>query len=142
MFRQIISKLSCPLYIQTVKFLFHFRTICNPQMARCLYKYIAEKDRDKNKIMKINERWEYLKEEANANIQSEKGILNRLIRSVQTEGHFGDIKENEDKTLILSRKFVLVIGKSEITMEKPKRTIRILFPFDFNSTHNVSFFIH
>ena len=41
--------------------------------------------------MKINERWEDLKEEAHANIQSEKGILNRQIRSIQTEGHFGDI---------------------------------------------------
>ena len=29
------------------------------------------------------------------NIQSEKGILNRQIRSIQTEGHFGDIKEND-----------------------------------------------
>ena len=36
------------------------------------------------------------KEESNQNIQSEKGILNRQIRSVQTEGHFGDIKENEN----------------------------------------------
>ena len=45
--------------------------------------------------MKVNERWEELKEESQANIQSEKGILNRQIRSIQTEGHFGDIKENE-----------------------------------------------
>ena len=30
------------------------------------------------------------------NIQSERGIRNRQIRSIQTEGHFGDIKENED----------------------------------------------
>lgn len=36
-----------------------------------------------------------LKEESYANIQSEKGIRNRQIRSIQTEGHFGDIKENE-----------------------------------------------
>lgn len=64
--------------------------------ARCLYKYNAEKDADKNKIMKINEQWEELREESHANIQSEKGILNRQIRSIQTEGHFGDIKENED----------------------------------------------
>ena len=63
---------------------------------RCLYKYNAEKDAGKNKIMKVNERWEELKEESHANIQSEKGILNRQIRSIQTEGHFGDIKENED----------------------------------------------
>ena len=64
--------------------------------AKCLYKYHPEKDGDKNKVMKINEQWEELKEKSHANIQSEKGILNRQIRSIQTEGHFGDIKENED----------------------------------------------
>ena len=62
---------------------------------KCLYKYNAEKDAEKNKVMKVNERWEELKEETHTNIQSEKGILNRQIRSIQTEGHFGDIKENE-----------------------------------------------
>ena len=46
--------------------------------------------------MKINERWEELKEESHANIQSEKGILNRQIRSFQTERYLGDIKENEN----------------------------------------------
>ena len=46
--------------------------------------------------MKINEQWEGLKEESHANIQSEKGILKRQTRSIQTEGHFGDIKENEN----------------------------------------------
>ena len=71
---------------------------CNecPHKAKCLYKYNEETDADKNKVMKINERWEDLKEETHANILSEKGILNRQIRSIQTEGHFGDIKENED----------------------------------------------
>ena len=64
--------------------------------ARCLYKYDAEKNSERNKVMKINERWEGLKEESHANIQSEKGILKRQIRSIQTEGHFGDIKENEN----------------------------------------------
>ena len=63
---------------------------------KCLYKYNPEKDEEKNKVMKINERWEELKEKSHANIQSEKGILNRQIRSIQTEGHFGDIKENDD----------------------------------------------
>ena len=56
---------------------------------------LCEKDAEKNKVMKINEQWEALKEESHANIQSEKGILNRQIRSIQTEGHFGDIKEND-----------------------------------------------
>ena len=46
--------------------------------------------------MKINENWEELKQESHANIQSEQGIQNRQIRSIQTEGHFGDIKENEN----------------------------------------------
>ena len=45
--------------------------------------------------MKINEQWEELKEKSHANIQSEKGIVKRQTRSIQTEGHFGDIKENE-----------------------------------------------
>lgn len=64
--------------------------------AKCLYKYNPEKDADKNKVMKINEQWEELKSESHANIESEKGILNRQIRSIQTEGHFGDMKENEN----------------------------------------------
>lgn len=63
--------------------------------SKCLYKYNEEKNPDRNKVMKINERWEELKEESNANIQSEEGILKRQTRSIQTEGHFGDIKENE-----------------------------------------------
>ncbi len=64
--------------------------------AKCLYRYNAQTNPERNKVMKINERWEDLKEESNQNIQSEKGILNRKIRSIQTEGHFGDIKENEN----------------------------------------------
>lgn len=63
--------------------------------AKCLYRYNPEKDVDKNKVMKINERWDELKETSHTNIQSEKGIRNRQIRSIQTEGHFGDIKEND-----------------------------------------------
>ena len=63
--------------------------------AKCLYKYDAERDADKNKVMKINVTWEELKAKSHANIPSEQGILNRLIRSIQTAGHFGDIKEND-----------------------------------------------
>jgi hypothetical protein len=66
-----------------------------PVKAQCLYKYDGSKDSHKNKIIKINENWEKLKSESHENIQSEKGILNRQIRSIQTEGHFGDIKEND-----------------------------------------------
>ena len=64
--------------------------------ARCLYKYNAEKDTERNKVMKINEQWEELREKSHANIQSERVILKRQTRSIQTEGHFGDIKENEN----------------------------------------------
>ena len=64
--------------------------------SKCLYRYNAEKNPARNKVMKINERWEELKEESNTNIQSKEGILKRQIRSIQTEGHFGDIKENEN----------------------------------------------
>ena len=63
--------------------------------AECLYKYDEEKDIHKNKLMKINEDWEELKDESEKNVLSEKGIKNRQIRSIQTEGHFGDIKEND-----------------------------------------------
>ena len=65
-------------------------------IIKCLYKYNAEKNPDRNKVMKINERWEELREESHTNIQSEEGILKRQTRSIQTEGHFGDIKENEN----------------------------------------------
>lgn len=41
---------------------------------KCLYKYNAGKDAEKNKVMKVNERWEELKEASRANIQSERGI--------------------------------------------------------------------
>ena len=64
--------------------------------SKCLYKYNPEKDDEKNKVMKINEQWEDLKEKSHANIQSERGIIKRQTRSIQTEGHFGDIKENEN----------------------------------------------
>lgn len=67
-----------------------------PHKAKCLYRYDEQTDQDKNKIMKINEYWEELQAESHANIISEEGILNRQIRSIQTEGHFGDIKENEE----------------------------------------------
>jgi len=46
--------------------------------------------------MKVNERWDVLKEKSHENIQSEKGIINRQIRSIQTEGCFGDMKENNN----------------------------------------------
>ena len=64
--------------------------------AKCLYKYNAQKDAEKNKVMRINEQWETLKQESHTNIQSDKRILKRRIRFIQTEGYFGDIKENDN----------------------------------------------
>ncbi len=63
--------------------------------AKCLYKYDETRHEAKNKVMKINQTWEQLKEESEHNVLSEKGILNRQIRSIQTEGTFGDMKEND-----------------------------------------------
>lgn len=64
--------------------------------AKCLYKYDAEKDVEKNKVMKINEQWEALKEDAHANIQSEKGILNRqLLRFLRQNEAFSATKQNQ-----------------------------------------------
>lgn len=80
--------------------------------ARCLYKYNAEKDTEKNKIMKINEHWEELREKSHANIQSERGILKWQTRSIQTEGHFGDIKENENFRRFLNEKLKKFEGKT------------------------------
>ncbi len=63
--------------------------------SKCLYKYKEERDAQKNKVMKINEQWKEMKEKSYVNNQSEKGIVKRQTRSIQTEGHLGDIKENE-----------------------------------------------
>ena len=48
------------------------------------------KNADRNKGMKINERWGELREKSNINIQSEEGILKRQTQSIQTEGRFGE----------------------------------------------------
>ena len=63
--------------------------------SKCLYKYDEEKHQNKNKVLKINEDWDRLKKNSSDNIHSEKGILNRQIRSIQTEGFFGDMKAND-----------------------------------------------
>lgn len=63
---------------------------------QCLYKFDETKHQDKNKVIKVNEQWDELKEASDQNIKSDKGILNRQIRSIQTEGFFGDMKANDD----------------------------------------------
>lgn len=61
---------------------------------KCLYQYDKEKDYDKNKLMKVNHEWDALKQESEKNVLSEKGIYYRQVRSIQTEGSFGDMKHN------------------------------------------------
>src|SRR5690554_214209 len=55
-----------------------------------------KKYKNKNKKLTINRKWETLKKETEENIFTEKGILYRQIRSIQTEGSFGDMKQNDD----------------------------------------------
>ncbi len=62
--------------------------------AECLYKYEEQKDVNKNKVMKVNYNWDNLKAKSEENVLSEKGIFYRQIRSIQTEGSFGDMKHN------------------------------------------------
>lgn len=62
---------------------------------KCLYQYDSIKHKAKNKVIKVNEKWDQLKQETYDNIHSDKGILNRQIRSIQTEGFFGDMKAND-----------------------------------------------
>jgi len=63
--------------------------------SECLYNYDEIKDINKNKEMKVNEKWDALKKHSEDNVLSEKGILYRQIRSIQTEGAFGDMKHND-----------------------------------------------
>ena len=63
---------------------------------KCFYNYNPDRHASRNKRLKINHNWEELKAKSNKNIQSEKGILNRQIRSLQSEGAFGNMKENND----------------------------------------------
>ena len=70
--------------------------------------------------MKINEQWEEQREKSHANIQSERVILKRQTRSIQTEGHFGDIKENETLDSAL-RRFKRNCAKAGIQQEIRKR---------------------
>lgn len=66
---------------------------CNYK-SKCFYKYDEEKDLHKNKEIKVNYNWDELKWKSEENILSEKGIFYRQIRSIQTEGSFGDMKHN------------------------------------------------
>jgi len=68
---------------------------------KCLYNYDEEKDLHKNKEIKVNYNWDELKRESEENILSDKGIIYRQIRSIQTEGSFGDMKHNQTSSNII-----------------------------------------
>lgn len=84
---------------------------CN-RKAECLYKYDENNDNEKNKVIKVNENWDSLKAISHENIQSEQGIYYRQIRSIQTEGFFGDMKENDDFRRFNHRSSVKVYKES------------------------------
>ncbi len=60
----------------------------------CLYNYNKDTDVEKNKILRVNERYQKLKEQSEQNILSDEGIIDRQIRSIMAEGYFGDMKGN------------------------------------------------
>ncbi len=72
--------------------------------AKCLYKYNAEKDAEKNKVMKINEQWERLKEESHANIQSEKELLRKSVCPKMQFRGFCTLKYIKKRKTRISRK--------------------------------------
>ncbi len=67
-----------------------------PLKSQCFYNYNEKTHKSRDKQVIVNHNWEDLKNESDANIQSEEGILKRQIRSIQTEGTFGDMKQNDD----------------------------------------------
>ena len=63
---------------------------------QCIYNYSEIKEKTRNKRIEINHSWIDLKKETNDNIHTEKGLENMIIRSIQTEGTFGDMKYNDE----------------------------------------------
>jgi transposase len=60
----------------------------------CFYNYSPERDGLRNKSISINHRFYDLSEESYANIQSKEGEIHRMIRSIISEGAFGNMKQN------------------------------------------------
>ena len=74
-----------------------------PLKPKCIYNYNEEHHKNHHKQLKINHYWEALKDESDKNIQSDEGKFKRMIRSIQTEGTFGDMKYNDDFTRVNHR---------------------------------------
>jgi len=47
--------------LETTKYMHVKIVVCVRYKAECLHRYNAEKDLDKNKVMKVNENWKKLK---------------------------------------------------------------------------------
>ena len=75
----------------------------------CNYSYkckakLKQENKDKNyRIVELNPEYELFKEEARNNLLSPKGIEMRINRSIQSEGTFGQIKNNMDYDRIRRR---------------------------------------
>ncbi|MEA3423387.1 MAG: transposase [Bacillota bacterium] len=102
--------------------------------SNCLYKFNPEKHQAKNKTMKVNVRWDNLKEWSEQNVLSETGILYRQIRSVMTEGSFGDMKENDQFRRFHRRGSEKV--KKEILLYSMSRNINKYFRYEHDMLKN------
>lgn len=58
------------------------------------YSQCCKSEKEKNRIIKVNEKLESYKQQARQNLKSEKGIALRKQRGVEIESCFGDIKHN------------------------------------------------
>jgi len=63
--------------------------------AGCPFAAACKKPKEKDRLIKINEKWERYKKQAYDNLTSEKGILLRKRRGVDVESVFGDLKMNQ-----------------------------------------------
>lgn len=102
--------------------------------SNCFYKFNPEKDQAKNKTMKVNVRWDNLKEWSEQNVLSKTGILYRQIRSVMTEGSFGDMKENDQFRRFHRRGSQKV--KKEILLYSMSRNINKYFRYEHDMLKN------
>ena len=58
------------------------------------YTQCCKDEKEKNRVIKVNERLETYKQQARQNLKSEKGLALRKQRGVEIESCFGDIKHN------------------------------------------------
>ena len=92
---------------------------------KCRKKLKKENQEKDYRIVELNIEYELLKEEARKNLLSPKGIEMRINRSIQSEGTFGQLKNNMDYNRIRRRGIEKV--KCEIMLECLGANIRRYF---------------